>query len=139
MDHIKASSPEFNSSKLSYRSANAPNGINLEFLRTSSSLHLYLYVRSQIIPPCKHDQKKAIVTILTDEGAYTEEAARLEGGQKVLISDPLRDKIIEALKKNLPVTIRLQGYSTTIDPQDFSDYLEKMDNPPFSLRFRLPF
>lgn len=139
VDHIKSGRPEFNSSKLSYRTLDPLHGLELELIRTQNSFNLYLHVNSQTIPPCKNNPKAALVSVITQDASHTEEAARLQGGQKILLSENLRDIIIDALQKNSSLTIRVGNYSTLIEPEGFQELLKKMESPPFYLPFRLPF
>lgn len=102
-------------------------------------LQLYFQVHSPI-PAYQGHLKEALVTLSSEEEHIQCIAFRLEGGEKLLMPDSIRDKIIALLLENKPVTIELEGYKTTFQPADFKTHFKKLKHPfPISNPFRLPF
>jgi hypothetical protein len=123
---MRTGNTAYDSSKLCYRSADALNGIDLEFLNTHNALRLYLSVHAQPIPPYQGNPKQARVTLLVGEQKVECIAARHEGGGRLLLPEEFQETLIEIFKKNQLVTIELEGYTAQIDPAQFQENFTKM-------------
>lgn len=137
--HIQSGNVSFDSSKLTYLSADPLRGVNLQILRTKDCLHFYLDVLSRVIPPYKNDPKQAIVEIEIEGKKHTFIAARHSGGQRVLLPFDAQELITASLKEGKNVQIALSGYKTTFLSEGFSERYEKLSFPPLKNPFKLPF
>jgi len=139
VNHIQTGNEAFNSSKLSFPTHDAVNGIDLEFLCVQGKVHAYLQVHSQTIPPYQGNPKEAVVTLQMGETTFSGIAHRHEGGQRLLLSDSLQEHLLKALKENKSVTIRLEGYKTVVAAEQFSEHFEEFQGSPIRNPFQLPF
>lgn len=130
MDRIETGDKDFDSSKLAYRSPDPLRGIDLEFIRTKEALRLFIAVHSQPVPASVENPKEAKVWLTVGEKREVFSAARHEGGQRLLLPDLLCDAIVSALKAGKTVTLSLQGYTSKIEPKEFSAHFKKLDKPP---------
>ena len=138
--HLQTGDKAFDSSKLTYTTADTRNNIELEFLKTADVLHLYLQVYSSPVPAYRGDPSQALIMLSTEKEKIETVALRHEGGERVQLTDALRDKLIAWLLAGEKVTISLQGYVTTLEAADFKEKFAKMQHPPFfSNPFKLPF
>ncbi len=136
--HVDAGHSAFNSSKLCYRSDDAANGIDVEFLKTQHTLHLYLNVHAHPVPPYEGNAKQALVVFLAGDKKFTYIAARHEGGQRLLVPLEAQEILIEALRANTSITIQLEGYTAQIDPASFSEnFTDLQKASPFDLPIKL--
>ena len=139
VDHIQTGNEAFSSSKLSFPTHDAVNGIDLEFLRVEGQLHTYLQVHSQAIPPYQGNPKEALVTLQMGETTFSGIAHRHEGGQRLLLSNPLQEYLLKALQDQTSVTIRLEGYKTVVATEQFLEHFAEFQGSPIRNHFQLPF
>lgn len=135
VSHIQSGSKQFSSSRLSYRSPDPVNGVDVQFLSLDESCHLYLHVHSHPIKPYMGDPKKALVQVKTEDKTTSYFAIRHQGGQRLLLPDEAKDYIVEKLKSGQFVTISTSGYSSTLTPESFDKKYFLLEKPP---RFRIP-
>jgi len=139
LDHVQTSNSRFSSSKLFFTAKDRSNGIDVEILKTKSALRVYLSVHSQAVPTYRGDPKKALAVLFYENQKHSFIVARHEGGQHFLLSDADADLLISLLEKEVPVTIKLPGYSTQVSPEEFSIQFEKLHHNTFANPFHLPF
>jgi hypothetical protein len=136
---MQTGNSSFDSSKISYYSADPVRGINLEILKTKDNLHFYLDVSSRSIPPYKNNLKEAIVEIEVEGQKYIFIASRHSGGQRVLLPTQAQELIVSSLQGDKSVQIALSGYKTTLLSDGFAERYEKLQTSPFKNPFKLPF
>lgn len=139
VSHIQTGDAEFDSSKLSFPTHDAVNGIDLEMLCIHGQVRSYLQVHSQTVPPYQGNLKKALVTLQIGDETFTETAFRHEGGQRIRLSATLQDRLLAALKENKSVTIRLEGFKTVISAEEFLNRFKEFQGSPIKNPFQLPF
>lgn len=140
LDRVESGNAAFNSTKLIFPASDAIYGIDIEFLHTSKDLYVYLNVHSTPVPPLKDDPKHAHVVLTVGSEKHHFVALRREGGQRLLLSKETVNLLIESLQKDLPIEIRVSGYSTQLTTADFSKKFQKMQQAPlFPNPFHLPF
>lgn len=122
INHIKAGSPEFDSSKISYRSPDPLRGLDLEILQVGNLVHTTFQVQSHTIPSHEGNPKNALLTFVIVGNTYSDIVSCHEGGQRVSLSDKMQELLISSLKKNLPVTVRLGTFETIIQAEKFTKY-----------------
>jgi hypothetical protein len=138
-DQIHSKRQEFRSTKLTYRSHDPVNGIEIQFLKTEEHLNVYLNIHSIPITPYQGDPKKALLTLEIESQAIRTLAYRFTGGQRFLLSEETAQILIEALKNKKEVTVSLIGYRTILKPEDFASKFEQLLHPfPFQNPFHLP-
>ncbi|MBS0652994.1 MAG: hypothetical protein JSR39_05635 [Verrucomicrobia bacterium] len=140
LDRVESGNSDFNSAKLTFPANDPIHGIDVEFLNTSKNLYVYLNVHSIPIPALKNNPKYAFVHLTIGTEKYRFEALRREGGQRLLLPEEAVDLMISSLRKNLPIEIKVSGYSTQITPSGFPEKFKKMQQSPlFPNPFHLPF
>ncbi len=107
------------SSNLTYHDVDPNYGIALEMVVGSEETSFYLDVHSHPIPPYADNPKEAIVTLSTGDEKYVVMAMRREGGQRLIVPKEAHAFILSTLRQGLPLTIQLEGYTTTIDSKNF--------------------
>jgi len=127
------------SSRLTYSSQDAVNGLDLEFLRVGTDLHTYLQVHSQSIPPLNGNPKEALVVFKFGDKELSGVAFRHEGGQRLMLPPAMQQQLINALKEEKQVTIRLQGYQAVIDAASFPQSFGDLQSSPLQNPIQLPF
>ena len=116
----------YNSGKLSYPAQSQFNGIEIELMKSSRDLRLYLNVFTRSIPSASNDPSKALVS-LNIAGKQTDFFAdRFEGGQRLLLPQNALDTILEALQQDSTIEITLTGYRATISPDRFTKLYSKL-------------
>lgn len=121
---MQTGSRAFNSSKLFFPSSDSLSGIDLEFLSFQGKIYAYLQVHFQAIPPYQGNPKEALVTLQIEEKTFTGIGYRHEGGQRLLLSLPLQEQLLSALKNRQSVTIRLEGYKVTVVGNQFPEHFK---------------
>ncbi len=139
-NQIESGDKQFNSTKLSHHTSDLVNGLDLEFMRIAGEIRTYLNIHSLPIPSSKEDPKTTSGFLTIGSEKHPFQAFRHEGGQRLLLPKEISELIIQALSHNLPVHIKVFGYSSTITAEGFEPKFQKMmkdshlQNP-----FHLPF
>lgn len=120
--------PLYRTAILSHHSDNQFSGLNLEFLRGSYGTKGYITVVCGEIPPSPQDISLSQVYIAIDGQAQACLAFRMEGGQKVLLPDPITYLLIDALIGGRKVIVALDGYYAEIPAQDFAKYHKSFES-----------
>jgi hypothetical protein len=136
----KGTHADYASSKLIFPAKIPTDDIELEFLRTTQGVELFLIIRGRPIT-VDHDNPKA-VPLKIQSGSNTSifTIYRHDGGQKFSVPQEIQLLIIECLKKEQTITLTLPGYARTIDSQGFiSSYDQFLRTPYLQNPFVLPF
>jgi len=139
VDHVQTGSSRFDSSKLFFASSDHFNGIDIEILKTKKALRVYFSVHSQAVPPYQGDPKKALALISYEGKRHSFIVARHEGGQRFLLSDEDAEILITLLEEEVPLTIKLPGYSSQVSSKEFPAQFEKLHHHSLPNPFHLPF
>lgn len=139
VSHLQGSQKGFDSARLIYPIRDIVNGVSIEMIYSKDQLRTYVSVCSQTIPPLGGNVKKAFVALKISDQTFQGVAHRHEGGQRVLLPTELQDLLIQNLLDGKPVTIELQGYSTTLNPDQFGAEYQKLRKAPFHVPIQLPF
>ena len=94
---------------------------------------------SQAVPAYQGDSQKALAVLFYEKKKHSFIVARHEGGQHFLLSAADADLLISLLEKEVPVTIKLPGYSTQVSSEKFSTQFEKLHQDTIANPFHLPF
>ena len=137
--HIQTGRENYNSARLVYPVRDIVNGIAVGMVCAQGQVNTYLEVHTQTIPPYQGNPKEALVVMKIAEQMTQRVACRHEGGQRLSLPSDLSTLMIESLQQNHPVTIILEGYATTIHPEDFSKRYQQLHAAPLTNRFQLPF
>jgi hypothetical protein len=138
VSYIQTGNRSYDSSKLTYFSADPVNGVDLEILKVEDQLRAYLHVHTQTIPSYLGNPKEAFVTLYIEGQPFFGVAARHEGGQRVLLSPELQATLLEALQERKNVTIALEGFSTLILAENFKNHLKAFGSVPMRNPFHFP-
>jgi hypothetical protein len=137
--HVDGADPAFTSARLTFPIRDRVHGMGVHMISTPGQLSTYLEVHLQTIPPHRGNSKEALVKMTMDGKTLRGIAYRHDGGQRVSLSSEMHHLLVEALRQKHPVTLQLEGYSATLDPQDFSEQYEKLQTAPIKNRLQLPF
>ena len=127
------------SARLSYPARDPVHGMGVEMVYAADSARTYLEIYAQQVPPYRGDEKEALVTLKTAHSTLRSPAHRHAGGQRILLTPEQHEFLLGALLANIPVTIELQGYSTTLQPGPFAEQYANLKNRPLTLPIQLPF
>lgn len=106
--------------RISRKPDNLFRGMGLEFVRTSSGTRAYLNVYSMEFSPHLSDKSKTEVLICIDQEEHTFMAHRMEGGQRLLLTDDARLLLTKALSDKKSIVIRSGRFIVEIIADDFS-------------------
>ena len=140
MQRGKGAHADYASSKLIFPAKIPSDDIELEFLRTTQGIELFLLIRGRPVAINHDDPKAAALKIQNDSKTSLFTIYRHEGGQKFSVPQEIQLFIIECLKQGQTVTLSLPGYSCTLDAQGFiSSYERFLQIPYLQNPFVLPF
>ena len=139
VSHLQAGHPMYNSSRLSYHLRDMVNEIGVEMICAEGHIHTYLEVHTQQVPPYQGNFQEALITMKTPHSTEQALGYRHQGGQRISLPLDLQELLITSLQNNQIVTIAVEGYSTTLDPQDFNQQFQQLHVEPLTNRFQLPF
>jgi len=127
------------SARLSYPIHDLVNGVGVEMVYAEGVMRCYLEVHAQQIPPYLGSEKEALVTLRAQTATLRSIAHRHAGGQRLLLTPELHDFLLEALLAGTPVTVELQGYFATLQPDQFAEQYKRIKNRSLTLPIQLPF
>jgi hypothetical protein len=113
------------------------NELSVEMVCLQDQVVTYLEVHTHAIPPYQGDAGKARITLKTDKQTFSGIGKRHTGGQRVSLPETLQQILLESLRQNSPVTILLEGYSTTLDASSFAKYYKALKSKPLKLPIKL--
>jgi len=116
----------FSSARIFLPAANEYSGLELEFVHLSDGLRMYINVFGLEIPPEETDSASSRVYISFRDHSYTFSAARLLGGQRLLIPRQVQEEILCYLQENQPVFIQVDRYKADIYPDKFLEVFRRM-------------
>jgi len=120
-DEVCTNCPYYNSKRLVLYPDNQFRGLELVFLRTYSGQRAYINIFSLALPMDSNDPHKTQICISCEISSYDLYAERLEGGQRLLLSDEAAELIISNLLECKTVTISVGRYKSEIIPRGFSE------------------
>jgi len=127
------------SSRLSCPAHDKVNGVGVEMVFAENSLRTYLEVHSQAIPSYRGNDREALVTLKMADRVFHTIAHRHAGGQRLLLPSDFQQILIDALLEGSPVVIELQGYRSTLNPEQFSNKYYSAKKHPLNVPIQLPF
>jgi hypothetical protein len=140
VSHVQAGKKEYNSARLSYPVHDIVNGIGIEMICAQGLINTYLEVHAQHVPAYQGNDKEALVILKIEGKTFQGIGQRHEGGQRVSLPPPLQQLLTEALQLNQPVTVMLEGFFTTLEPEEFSEQFRELQSEPMIKNpFQLPF
>ncbi|MES2199308.1 MAG: hypothetical protein V4489_03990 [Chlamydiota bacterium] len=122
---IDGSSSQHDSSRLSYKTPNTHNTLQMEIIHRKKSCKGYLFVQGRVIPESKDHPKQALISMQIAGETTSYLVPRYEGGHRLSLPEDLLQKILQTLEEGKEVTLLTSGYLTTLDPKGFSSIHEK--------------
>ncbi len=136
----QATKEEFISSKLILPAKIPSDDIELEFMRTQTSIELFLIIRGQPIGNSQQHAKEIPLKVEAGSEVFTTIVYRHDGGQKFTVPIEMQTFISDCLKNDQPVTLTLPGYRQKIDPKGFASSYDRFIHTPYLQNpFVLPF
>ncbi len=139
VSHQEGAEKQFESARLAYPVRDKVNEVAVEMIYAKESTRTYLSVLSHKIPPYQGNPKEARVTLKIAEKTIEGVAHRHQGGQRALLPMDLQEVLIHHLLEGTPVTVQLDGYSTTLEPEQFALSYQEMQKTPLNIPVQLPF
>lgn len=126
-ESIAAGNPDFNSARLVYFDPDSEAPFRLEFLRTGVAVDLFLSLSRYTIAPSSLDPSSASVRFtIGDEVAFDESVPLLEGRMRLRFPHETTERITNGLQEGKKVTILVDGFEETLQPEFFSKLYEKL-------------
>ncbi len=130
---------QYDSLRVYYPAQDKVNDIEVEILKTKATCSLTLSVHGGPIPPCENDPEHTYLRVkFAGRDIITEKASLHAGGQRIRPSQSLQEEIINHLRSGGAVGIALQGYRTTIEPDNFPQLAPQLDELPHFRDFEWP-
>lgn len=139
VSHQGGAEKQFESARLAYPVRDKVNEVAVEMVYAKESTRTYLSVLTQRILPFQGNPKEARVTLKIAEQTIEGIAHRHQGGQRAMLPQELQEVLIQHLLEGTPVTIQLEGYSTTLDPDQFALSYQELQKMPLNIPVQLPF
>jgi hypothetical protein len=119
----------YNSGRLTLPPADLKS-ISLDLVRGTTGLRMY--VNTLLLPfPCgSHDSEKVHLNYLIDNIWYTTETDRLQGGQRLLLSETSTQQIIEALLESKSIQMIVGRYDVVIVSTRFPQLYLRLSQIP---------
>jgi len=127
---IRNTNPEHEMAKLAYPASNPHDGIQLEFVRHGDSLNGYLSILAFTIPPHPDHPKQTILTCQTCDEKRSFLIERLEGGQKLRLSQEAITFLINAFQNVPTVHLSLGHHSQTYKSAHFEKHFRSLHHLP---------
>lgn len=126
---IRNSNPTYDMAKLSYEADSLNRGIRLELIRQDQAIEGYLNVLTFEIPPQGNiHQAKVFFTANKAEVSFLVD--RLQGGQRLHLSEKALDTLVELFQNYPEVTIRIAHYAQTFRSKTFDKHYRKLCSQP---------
>lgn len=131
METILTKTPRFNGGQLILEPQDEYSHLELELLRTSSGLYLYLNLLFLSTNPCLEQAGNRSIEILFEgEAPSIIEAYSLAGGGRLLFSEETADRLISALLHNSSFTLRIGQRQLLVIPDNFAPLYERLLSLP---------
>ena len=137
--HLNPESHEYNSARLTFPVRDTVHGMGVNMVLTDGCITTYLEVHALEVLPHLANPKQALIQMRIDGKKYQGIGHLRDGNQRVMLPSDLNDLLITALKNQKNVTLKLDGYTTTLDSKDFPEQFEQLSVPTLKNRFQLPF
>lgn len=111
--------PIYESAKVYSPALSSFDGLEVEILATKTGTWMFLNVYSIPLSGSCGSSGKIEVELTIDGEPLQCEGYLYEGGQRIVLDDNTRDRIIEALLNQQSVTIAIGRYHAELDPTDF--------------------
>lgn len=118
---VKASHPCYNAGKIILKPEKEYSYLEVEIVRTSSGLRMYLNILLMQALPCQDNIKATEVVIILPQETLTFIATLLEGGQRILFPPEITNLLIQTLLNDLTFSIKLGANSFTVIPNQFEE------------------
>jgi hypothetical protein len=123
---IRNTNPNYDMAKLSYEADSLNRGIRLELIRQSQTIEGYLNVLTFEIPPHGENLHQAEISLIANGKEFSFLIDRLEGGQRLHLSEKALDKLIELFQNYEEVTIHIAHYTQTFSSVSFDKQYRKL-------------
>ena len=127
---IRNTDPTYDMAKLSYEAESLNRGIRLELIRQSQTIEGYLNVLTFKIPPYRDNPHKAEVSLLANGMEFSFLIDRLDGGQRLHLSEKALEKLIELFQSYEEVTVHIAHYTQTFRSATFDKQYRKLCSQP---------
>ena len=121
IDYIHSDSP---SSRLKYYAKTPYSEVEIEFLKTSSNIYSHINIMNRKCP--KDINNSPLVSIIIDTNTFNDIGFLQEGDQRIALSKNIAQKLLEGLKNEKQVFIKINEYETLIESKKFSQQYEKL-------------
>lgn len=113
-NEIHGSCQNFDSQKMTLKTANPLRGLELKIVRTQSGQRCIVDIFSLPIPP-----NRATISCSVEESTHTFYAQWLDGGQRLILCKEAEDYLITNLRSGKTITLASGRYREEIIPNGF--------------------
>lgn len=133
-----AGNQTFDSSRIRYSNPQNPSPLAFELIRIGDRIEAFLNLSRYRLSPSPEDPS-SVKTILSIEGErYEESVPLLEGRMRIRLSNETAERIILALQDGKKVSILIDDFEETLEPNEFSrTYNKFLGNQLLGNGFRL--
>jgi len=110
-DSFNEFSSLYASQRLVYTPKNTFSGIGIEIIKSDKGYITYLNIFSGILPAHTRDVKKIVVTMKTEAGETSFVADRLQGGQKIRLTEEAEKSLHKSLSSGEELSIAFGRYN----------------------------
>ena len=127
---IRNTDPNYDMAKLSYEADSLYRGIRLELIRQGNSIEGYLNVLTFEVPLLENHPHQAQVSFTASETEHFFLIDRLEGGQRLHLSEKALAQLIELFQTAPEVTVHTAHYTQTFRSFTFDKHYRKLCSQP---------
>lgn len=127
---IRNTDPRYDLAKLTYPADTVHRGIEIELMRQHKGIEGYVNVYTFEVPPLEDSPHKAKISFLSDHHEYTFIVDRLQGGQRLHLSETALSTLLSLFEKHSEVTIEMAHYSQVFNTETFKRHYQKLCNLP---------
>jgi len=124
--------PKYNCGRVFYKSSDAFLGLEIELVRSSKGLNGYVNTFSSTIPEAPDRPNYTKITLIVDKDCKNFYVHRLEGGQRLLLTDEATQALLKALQdgQKLTITIPQSPFKARIPVDNFNKIYLKLNDIP---------
>jgi len=108
-----------NSQRIFLKPVDPYRGLEIELVRGSYGIRVYVNALCFCFPPLKDNPKKAVLQLFMNGEWEEGEATLFEGGQRLLLPVEMKEKMVEALSRGETVQLKIGRFSEQIVPTHF--------------------
>ena len=127
---IRNTDPRYDLAKLTYPADTIHRGIEIELIRQHEGIEGYVNVHTFEVPPFQDELRSAKISFFSDNLEYNFIVDRLQGGQRLHLSEAALSTLLSLFEEHSEVTIEMAHYSQAFNGAAFTRHYQKLCNLP---------